>query len=150
MVMREQIIALYDERPKTDRDLIRENADVIGQALAREVTIVNIFAVVRANGFKGDRKKFTKILQEQGLYNIRKGHKKVEQPKGFARQPTVAAPPDHAPVQKRTKIWGGRYQKQIREAEAEAEKSQGNAQPADGERNILDVLRERNPRIFFH
>lgn len=121
MNLQEAVKTLYEGKPKTDMELVVEAKDEIAIALSKEVTLKDLFSIMREYGFKGDIRKFTRILQQLGLREIRVGHRKpvvnkprsVETPANPATAHTPAAEepassPNYRIDSNGTKIWGGK------------------------------------------
>lgn len=104
MDMKTRVRALYENKPKTDRELVLEAKDEIATALLKEITIKELFQVLRDCSFKGDRHKFTEILQKLGLWKIRVGHKKPKDPSVSQKADSVSY--TLSPTGR--KIWGGK------------------------------------------
>lgn len=70
------VLSLIEKRGDTDRGLVETAKDEIKEALRHEITIGKIYEVMREYGFKGSRILFTRILEEKGVYTIRRKPRK--------------------------------------------------------------------------
>lgn len=68
---RQKINEMLDEQPMTDREMVIGLKADLAKALSKGLGIVQLFGILRTAGFKGNRRKFTELLEELGLWTIK-------------------------------------------------------------------------------